>query len=109
MAMTERLSSDRRRHLRVPLSAKVTLYHVPSKRTFPARSVDISESGMLMYVPAGTPVSLGQEVELTIEPRVTAQAAPAAQLRHGKVVRVDRPLMLKTAHLPVAVQFEPLP
>jgi c-di-GMP-binding flagellar brake protein YcgR len=46
MATTERLSSDRRKSIRVPLSAGVNFFHVLSNRTFPARSVDISDGGI---------------------------------------------------------------
>jgi hypothetical protein len=61
---------------------------------------------MLLYVPAGTPVAEGQQVELTIEQK--SQAMPAGvvgKFHSGQIVRVDRQSMLKTGHLPIAVQF----
>jgi hypothetical protein len=57
---------------------------------------------MFLYVPAATPAEVGQEVELRMDQ--PARSAVSA-LRQARIVRVDRQLMLKTGHLPVAVRF----
>lgn len=58
--------TERRCHRRLPLSASVEFRHGPTRRDYPARSVDLSAGGMLMYVPATVPIRVGHDVHLRI-------------------------------------------
>ncbi|MHC4294898.1 MAG: PilZ domain-containing protein, partial [Planctomycetota bacterium] len=58
--------TERRAHPRHPLPTTVQFYHGPSQRDFPSRCADISRGGLLMYVPAKTPVKTGDPVRLLL-------------------------------------------
>ena len=64
--MSQTSGIDRRVHPRHPLTESVEFFHAPTKRNFPAFCRDISHGGMLMYVPAATPVAPGQSVSLRL-------------------------------------------
>ena len=104
--MTPQPTAERRRHVRRPLSSKVRLFHVPTGRYYPARSVDASEGGMLMYVPVTAPVAPGQAVQVHLEQvqRADLDYLPCEAV-DATIVRVDRPRMLGTGHLPIGVEF----
>ena len=105
--MTRSTSSDRRRHARHPLATTVQFYHGPSRRQFPARSVDISHGGMLMYVPASVPVTPGQAIQLTIGSHGRPELAELSNRPlNATVVRVDRRKLMDLGHLPVGVRFQ---
>ena len=97
-------AAERRQYPRQPLSARVHLHHQASRREFPARSVDVSEGGLLMYVPATTPVSVGQVVEVRFED--PPAGTPCGQTVAGQVARVDRQKLLAMGYLAVGVQFQ---
>ena len=59
-------ATERRAHPRYPLPTSVDFFHGPTQRQFPARCADISLGGMLMYVPAATPVRTGQPVRVAV-------------------------------------------
>ena len=104
--MDEQPSTDRRQHVRYPLATTVQFYHCASRREFPARSIDISAGGILVYVPTGTPVAPGQPIQL----KLGAQSRPEfARLSDrpldATVVRVDRQKILSLGHLPVGIRF----
>ena len=109
--MNERTSADRRQHVRYPLATTVQFYHCPSRREFPARSIDMSAGGILLYVPAGTPVASGQPIQLKLGVHGRPEFAPLSDAPlDGTVVRVDRKRMLDMGHLPVGVRFsQPVP
>ncbi len=100
-------SSERRTHKRFPLATSVQFFHDPSQRDFPGRSVDVSDGGMLMYVPATVPVHIGQciRMDLAAVPRNT-YSGPTDSKVQAKVVRVDRNALLSTGHIAVGVQFQ---
>ncbi len=98
--------SDRRKHPRHPLATTVQLYHEPSRRQYPARSVDISDGGMLMYVPASVPVASGHSVRVTIGSHSRPELAELSDRPlDATVVRVDRRKVLHLGHLPVGIRF----
>lgn len=104
--MERHVQADRRRHVRYPLTTMVQFYHGPSRRQFPARTVDISSGGVLMHVPASVPVTPGQPVRLTIGSHNRPEAAGLSDRPiDGTIVRVDRRGMLDVGHLPVGVRF----
>ena len=104
--MTDVPTTDRRRHQRYPLSAGVRVYHEPSRGDLPARAVDISDGGMLMYMPVSAPVKPGQPVRLTIRrmPAGLFEALGAKPLA-ARIVRVQRRGLLITGKLAVGVEF----
>jgi c-di-GMP-binding flagellar brake protein YcgR len=99
-------SKERRAYPRFPLTTSVGFYHGPSHRDFPARCIDISRGGMLMYVPATTPVQPGQPVRLAV-----GSVSHPDFARLGRkpldavIVRVDRGALLAEGHLAVGVRF----
>ena len=104
--MSQPPTTERRRHRRVPLSAGVEFRHGPTRRDFPARSVDLSAGGMLMYVPATVPVRVGQDVHLRIgrvEPDELAHLSGRAV--DARVVRVERGALIACGHLAIALEF----
>jgi c-di-GMP-binding flagellar brake protein YcgR len=104
--MNERTSADRRKYVRYPLATTVQFYHCPSRREVPARSVDISSGGILVYVPAGTPVAPGQPVQLRLGTHKRPEFALLSNRPlDGTIVRVDRNKMMSVGHLPVGVRF----
>ena len=58
-------SVERRQTRRYPVASNLRFVHQPSERRLPARSIDISDGGMLMYVPATTPVKEGHMLMVT--------------------------------------------
>jgi len=98
--------TDRRQHVRYPLATAVEFYHGPSRRKYPARSMDVSNGGILMFVPVGTPVSPGQPVRLTLGTHDRPEFGKLGERPlDGTIVRVAREGMLDSDHLPVGVRF----
>ena len=99
-------SAERRRHQRYPLATSIEFFHGPSRRDFPARCVDISEGGMLMYVPAKTPVQAGQPIRLNLQGVTRPDVGyMAEEPMDATVVRVDRQKLLSIGHVAVGVKF----
>ena len=104
--MEQRSSANRRRHVRYPLATTVQFHHGPSGRDYPARSVDTSAGGLLMYVPVGTPVAPGQAIRLQLGSHSRPElAGVGAGPIEATVVRVDRQKVLSLGYLPVGVRF----
>ncbi len=99
-------STERRRHPRYPLATSVQFFHAKSQRDFPGRSVDVSSGGMLMFVPATTPLHAGQTIRLNLStmPQMHAERA-AGGPQDATVIRVDRNALLSAGHIAVGVQF----
>ena len=100
-------TAERRQHVRYPLAMSVYFQHVPSGREFPARCVDISAGGLLLYVPAAVPVRAGHAVTLTLEgiknPLFTDLSG---RVLHAQVVGVDRRALTTMGHLAMRMKFE---
>ncbi len=104
--MGPRRSAERRKHPRYPLATTVQFYHCPSRREFPARSLDISDGGVLLYVPAAVPVAPGQPIQLKLGAHSRPEFARLSDRPlEATIVRVDRCRMLNDGHLPVGVRF----
>ncbi len=102
--------ANRRNYRRYPVPVKVQVEHLASHREFPARAIDASAGGMLMYVPAAAPVKVGQAISLAIsdvnQPDLTGLAG---QERSATIRRVDRRALISAGHLAIGVAFdEPL-
>ena len=88
------------------LAVGVRFSHAMSKRDFPGRCVNLSTSGLLMYVPAGAPVKPGHQVHLTLGQVPQPALAGLSDTRiEGTIVRVDRSVLLTQGRLAVAVRF----
>ena len=97
---------ERRAHPRYPLATSAEFYHGPTQRDFPARCVNISEGGMLMYVPAHTPVQPGHPVRVGVGGINRPEFAPlGAAPVDATIVRVDRRKLIREGHLAVGVRF----
>ena len=96
-------SNERRQHARYPVSTGLEFHHGPTKRQVPARSVDISDTGMLMYVPITTPVRTGQAVCVNMG-GVGAMSAANGPVQ-ATIVRVDRSKMTSSGCLGVGLSF----
>ena len=104
MARSE--NPDRRKHARHPLATTVQFYHGPSRREYPARSVDVSHGGMLMYLPASVPVARGHAIRVTIGSHARPELAELSNRPlDATVVRVDRRKVVNLGHLPVGIRF----
>jgi c-di-GMP-binding flagellar brake protein YcgR len=107
-------STDRRHYKRLAMSTLVRLHHVPSDREYPARSVDVSDGGMLMYVPAIAPLALGHRIRICAGSsgngegpgRFEADLPLAAQPVNGTIVRVDRGKLASIGQILVGVKFD---
>jgi len=104
-AMTDSVSFERRTHKRHPLSTGVAFYHGPTQKDFPGRCVNVSSSGMLMYVPPNVPVQVGHPIRLATGsvPRPEF-AGLGGKPVDATITRVDRGEYL-SGQLGVAVRF----
>ncbi len=98
-------SPDRRRLPRTPTQVECKLLRPFAPRYVEAVTVDISSSGVLLLVEAGSPLRVGEEVELVIAwdgaPLITAEDTLA-----GVVVRAGgSDLRLQ----PAAIEFDATP
>ena len=97
---------DRRAHPRYPLPTSIQFYHGPTQRDFPGRCVDISLGGLLMYVPASTPVQPGQPIRIVVGALNRPEFAGLGRKPvDGVIVRVNRNALLSEGHLAVGVRF----
>jgi hypothetical protein len=98
---------EHRRDTRAEITWPVSIWLPEANRFFSGQSANISKTGALLTVPVTTPVRTGSLIELNF-PRTMALAKEKggfARIKSGKVVRVDRGNMLRTAGIGVAVQF----
>ena len=104
--MTAKPSVERRQHRRFPLTTSVQFYHAPSQRDFPGRCADISAGGMLMYVPATTPLQPGHSIRLSLASVNRPEFANLGDSPvEATIVRVDRQALLQAGHLAVGLRF----
>ena len=104
--MIDRPVKERRFSPRYQLAAGVRFFHGPSGRDLPGRCVDISRGGLLMYVPAASPVRPGQTIRLTLGAiSLPDLAGLSGAPIEGTIVRVDRGSLLAEGHLAVGVRF----
>lgn len=97
---------DRRKHPRCPHSTSLEFYHEPSERQFPGRCVDVSAGGLMMYVPASTPVQPGHNVRMSSSGLSRPELAGLdTDDINGTVVRVDRSALLRMGHIAVGIRF----
>lgn len=84
----------------------IQFYHGQSMREYPARTVNISNGGMLMYVPISAPVAPGHTIRINLG----SQSRPEFSGLGGEpcdatIVRVERKEITDVGYLPVGVRF----
>jgi len=104
--MAAKPSLERRQHQRFPLTTSVQFHHAPSQRDFPGRCADISTGGMLLHVPATTPLQPGHSIRLSLASVTRPEFANLGDNPvDATVVRVDRQALLQAGHLAIGVRF----
>ena len=99
---------EQRRDSRTSLSWPVSIWLPEANRFFNGRSSNISKTGVFLTVPMTVPVRAGNVVEINF-PRTEALAKEKGQfarIKSGRVVRVERRDMLKSANIGVAIAFD---
>jgi c-di-GMP-binding flagellar brake protein YcgR len=97
---------DRRQHVRQPLALSVRFEHLPSRREFKARCVDISRGGLLLYVPATVPVQVGHPIRLALKGMKKPEFEDLSDKTfEAHVVHVDRHTLIPMGHLAIGVRF----
>ena len=99
--------TEQRKDTRTNLSWPVSIWLPEANRFFNGQSLNISKTGAFLSVPVTTPVRAGNVVELNFPRTMTLakQKGGFARIKTGKVVRVERRNMLKSANIGVAVRF----
>jgi hypothetical protein len=81
-------------------------YHEASGENYVGRCVDLSEGGLLMYVPVRVPIQVNQVVRLTPKGESLPEFAGQAETPiEATIVRVDRHSLLTMGHVAVGVKF----
>jgi c-di-GMP-binding flagellar brake protein YcgR len=103
--MSEYQGRERRRYNRFPIAMGARFEHGPSRRELPARTVNVSEGGTLMLVPATAPVTSGQTIRLHLPSLPHPDLGHLAEPRDATVLRVDRRCLLRDGQVRMAVRF----
>ena len=106
--MSMETTVEQRKSLRTDVSWPVSIWLPEANRFFNGRSTNISKTGVLVRLPATTPLNTGNIVELNF-PRTMALAkrkGSFARIKSGRVVRVERGSLLDDATIGVGVAFE---
>ena len=104
--MNSRQTKNRRHHERRTYSTDLHFHHPTSNQYFPCRSVDVSTGGMLLRIPARSPVQVGNAIQLHVEPMGQPEWAINKYWSvPAKIVRIDRAPLLTDGHVSIGVQF----
>jgi hypothetical protein len=101
-------TSEQRKTTRTEVAWPVSVWLPEANRFFNGRSTNISSGGVLVRVPATTPLRAGHVVELNF-PRTMALAkrkGSFARIKSGRVVRIERGELLDDATVGVGIVFE---
>jgi hypothetical protein len=101
-------TAEQRKTTRTPVAWPVSVWLPEANRFFNGRSTNISSGGVLVRVPATTPLRAGHIVELNF-PRTMALAKRKggfARIKSGRVVRIERGELLDDATVGVGIVFE---
>jgi c-di-GMP-binding flagellar brake protein YcgR len=81
-------------------------HHVISDREYVGRTVDVSDGGLRMYVPAVAPLRTGQSIRLPLGEVGLPKLAPQGdRTLDARIVRVDRDGLAETGQVLVGVEF----
>ncbi|MBN2020468.1 MAG: PilZ domain-containing protein [Sedimentisphaerales bacterium] len=99
---------EQRKSLRTEVAWPVSVWLPEANRFINGRSANISKTGVLLRLPATTPLNAGNIVELNFPRTMTLAKKKGgfARIKSGKVVRVDRGGLLDDASISVGVAFE---
>ena len=100
--------SEQRKNTRTQVAWPVSVWLPEVNRFFNGRSTNISSGGVLVRVPATTPLRAGHMVELNF-PRTMALAkrkGSFARIKSGRVVRVERGELIDDATIGIGIVFE---
>ena len=100
--------TEQRQNTRTQVAWPVSVWLPEANRFFNGRSTNISSGGVLVRVPATTPLRAGHVVELNF-PRTMALAkrkGSFARIKSGRVVRVERGDLLDDATIGIGIVFE---
>ena len=99
-------TKNRRHHERRAQSMDLHFHHSTSDRYFPGRSVDLSAGGMLLQIPARSPVQVGNDIRVHLEPMGQPEwAINNNQSVPAKIVRIDRGPLLTNGRISIGVEF----
>jgi hypothetical protein len=99
---------EQRKNTRTQVAWPVSVWLPEANRFFNGRSTNISSGGVLVRIPATTPLRAGHIVELNF-PRTMALAkrkGSFARIKSGRVVRVERGELLDDATIGIGIVFE---
>ena len=99
---------EQRKSTRTEVSWPVSIWLPEANRFINGRSSNISKTGVLLRLPATSPLNAGNVVELNF-PRTMALAKKKggfARIKSGRVVRVERGSILDDASINVGIAFE---
>ena len=101
-------TAEQRKNTRTQVAWPVSVGLPEANRFFNCRSTNISSGGVLVRVPATTPLRTGHVIELNF-PRTMALAKRKggfARIKSGRVVRIERGELLDDATIGIGVVFE---
>jgi hypothetical protein len=102
------VATEQRKNTRTAVAWPVSVWLPEANRFFNGRSTNISSGGVLVRVPATTPLRAGHVVELNF-PRTMALAKRKggfARIKCGRVVRIERGELLDDATVGIGIVFE---
>jgi hypothetical protein len=101
---------EQRNSTRTEVAWPVSVWLPQANRFFNGRSTNISKTGVMVRLPATTPLCSGHIVELNFPRTMTLakQKGGFSRIKSGKVVRVERCQLLDDAAIGVGIVFEQL-
>ena len=102
------VATEQRKNTRTQVAWPVSVWLPEANSFFNGRSSNISSGGVLVRVPATTPLRTGHIVELNF-PRTMALAkrkGSFARIKSGRVVRIERNELLDDGSIGIGVVFE---
>jgi hypothetical protein len=108
MSEATTIAAEQRKTTRTPVAWPVSVWLPEANRFFNGRSSNISSGGVLVRIPATTPLRTGHVVELNF-PRTMALAkrkGSFARIKSGRVVRIERDELLDDATIGIGIVFE---
>ena len=108
MSEATTVAAEQRKTTRTPVAWPVSVWLPEANRFFNGRSSNISSGGVLVRIPATTPLRTGHVIELNF-PRTMALAkrkGSFARIKTGRVVRIERSELLDDATIAIGIVFE---
>ena len=108
MSEATTLAAEQRKTTRTPVAWPVSVWLPEANRFFNGRSSNISSGGVLVRIPATTPLRTGHVVELNFPRTMTLAKRKGcfARIKSGRVVRIERSELLDDATIGIGIVFE---